>query len=310
MKAQKIFFVLISLVLFNGCFNKSKELTELSPVPNSDKDLIVKSGTVSNKTVPPSSGSEGETEKFKSIQTVFNSEVPLLKDRMIVRNGTMNIEIENYSESEKKVTEAVQRANGYISNTTSSVNVSGKKQGTIEARVPAEKYEAFVSDISSIGKVMSQNITGNDVTEEYIDLEARQKTQRELEKRLLELLSERTAKLVDVVEVEEKLSEVRENIESTEGRMRFLKSQSSYSTLSVSLFEPALLQTSSGGGFFYEIESGFKKGIEGFTDVLSWLIAFVIAFSPVLIFIGIVIFFVKRFLRNRKVRKENLLVQS
>lgn len=307
MKAQKIFMVLFCIAILGGCGNKSKETGDSTPILQNQMDL---SGTANDKVAPTSTERNSKVDEFKTIQTNFDSEIPVLKDRMIIRIGSMNIEIENYSESDKKVTEAVARANGYVSNTTTTVNVSGKKQGTIQVKIPADKFDGFVQDVSNIGKVMSENISGKDVTEEYIDLEARQKTQRELEKRLLDLLNEKTAKLVDVVEVEEKLSSVRENIERTEGRMRFLKNQSAYSTLSISLFEPALLQTSSGGGFFYEMKTAISKGLEGFTDVLSGLIAFMIAFSPVLIFIFVILFIIRRYIRNRKAKNGNLQVQS
>ncbi|MBK8551943.1 MAG: DUF4349 domain-containing protein [Ignavibacteria bacterium] len=202
------------------------------------------------------------------------------------------------------------RQNGYITNSNSSVNTSGKKQGIIEARIPLQNFDTFISNVSKSGKVMSLNVTGNDITEEYIDLEARHKTQKALEERLIELLEEKTAKLTDVVEVEQKLADVRAQIESMEGRMRYLKNQSDFSTLSISLFEPSLLQTSSGGGFFYEISEAFKEGLNGFTDVLTGLITFMIAFSPVLIFGLIVFVLIRRLVLKRKNKKPDVQVQA
>jgi hypothetical protein len=85
--------------------------------------------------------------------------------------------------------------------------------------------------------------------------------------------------------------------------MRFLKDQAAYSTLTVSLYEPAILQTSSGGGFFYELERGLKKGLTGFTSVLSGIITFIIAFSPILVVLLVILYFVRRYLRKRKQAK-------
>ena len=109
-----------------------------------------------------------------------------------------------------------------------------------------------------------------------------------------------------MVEVEEKLAGVRAQIESMEGRMRFLKSQSEFSTLTISLYEPSLLQTSTGGGFFYEIEEAFKKGLNGFTDVLTGLITFVIAFSPVLLIGSLIFLLIRKYFRNRKIKKADI----
>lgn len=222
--------------------------------------------------------------------------------RMIIRTGTMSIENDNFDETEAKAKEITKNLGGYITNSTSQVNQSGKKQGSITVRVHADKYDELLAEMAKIGKVMNQNITGRDVTEEYVDAEARLKTQRELESRLLQLLAEKTANLTAVVEVEQKLASVRENIEKTEGRMRMLKDQASFSTVTVSIFEPAILNTSS-GGFFYELERGFEKGLTGFTSILAGLITFIIALSPILAVLGLVIYLTVRYIRKKKTVK-------
>jgi hypothetical protein len=222
--------------------------------------------------------------------------------RMIIRSGTMSIENDSFDETDNKIKEITRNMGGYVTNSTSQVNQSGKKQGTLTIRVQADKYDALLSEIAKTGKVMNQNISGRDVTEEYVDAEARLKTQRELESRLLQLLAEKTANLTAVVEVEQKLAAVRENIEKTEGRMRMLKDQASYSTITVSIYEPAILNTSS-GGFFYELELGLEKGLTGFTKVLSGLITVVIAISPIIAILGLLIYIAIRILKKRKTVK-------
>lgn len=223
--------------------------------------------------------------------------------RMIIRTGTMSMEVDSYDETEGKIKDIVKNFGGYLTNSASKLNADGKKQGSITIRVASEKFDAMISELSKIGKVMNQNITGKDVTEEYMDAEARLKTQRELESRLLKLLAEKTAKLTDVVEVEQKLANVRENIEKTEGRMRYLKDQASYSTLTVSVYEPSLLTTSSGGGFFYELGQGVKKGLSGFTSVLRGIITVIIALSPIIIIVLIIAYFIVRYFRKKKAAK-------
>lgn len=223
--------------------------------------------------------------------------------RMIIRSGTMSVEADNFNETEAKVKQIVGSVNGYVTNSSSQLNPSGKKQGTITIRVSSDKFDMLLDELGKIGKVMNQNISGKDVTEEYMDSEARLKTQRELESRLLQLLAEKTANLTSVVEVEQKLASVRENIERTEGRMRYLKDQSAYSTLTLSLFEPAILNTSSGGGFFYEIGQGVKKGLSGFTSVISGIITFVIALSPIIAILGLAIYITVRVIKKRKLAK-------
>ena len=82
--------------------------------------------------------------------------------------------------------------------------------------------------------------------------------------------------------------------------MKYLRDQASYSTLAVSVYEPSLLSTSTGGGFFYEIEQSFKRGLSGFTAVLTGIITVVIAMLPVLIIAYVIIYLEMRYFRKRK----------
>lgn len=292
MKNLIIFALLFGFVFsFSGCKQDESKNTE------TEKTTVKKQNFQT---------SEGDNLKIQGVSSTEEKNKPKddinidISKRMIVRTGSMNLETENYDITEKKITETLNKHSGYIENSSSSVNSSGKKQGVMTIKVPADKYDVLLSEITTFGKVVSMNTKATDITEEYIDLEARQKTQKELEQRLLKLLSEKTARLTDVVEVEEKLASVRKNIESIDGRLRYLKSQTSYSTLTISIFEPSLLETSSGGGFFYEIGQGIKKGIRGFTEILSGIIMLIIALLPVIIIIITIYLIIRRIIRKKK----------
>ena len=309
MKYAKLFilaYILPFIVALNACQNADKKTVDRDSQKITVNDLEAPPTGIEEKNSPRSmvmvdNTSDGNIQPVNYQQQTENYNTQ--DKRMIIRSGTMSIEAEIYGDTEAKVKQIVNGLNGYVTNSSSQLNPSGKKQGTITIRVAADKFDVMVDELSKIGKVMNQNINGRDVTEEFMDSEARLKTQRELESRLLTLLAEKTANLTSVVEVEQKLAQVRENIEKTEGRMRFLKDQASYSTLTVSVFEPAMLNTSSGGEFFYEIGQGVKKGLSGFTSVVSGIITFIIALSPILAIAGIILYFVIRIFRKRKLAK-------
>lgn len=307
-KLNKSVLFLVLFLLLAGCTDREDRLFTKKDAPENLEEDITTSGSLDAPKSDKKRSSEFEKDKVKTIsyqsgEQEGSGQMQVL-DRLIIRTGTMKLEVDNYDETEKKIIEIVRNHNGFVSNNTSRLNPSGQKQGTITVRVPTDKYDILIADVAATGKVMSQNISSRDVTEEYIDLEARQKTQKELEARLLKLLSERTARLTDIVEVEEKLANVRNNIESTEGRMRFLRNQADFSTLTISVFEPALLETSSGGGFFYELGQGFKKGLVGFTEVLSGLIMIIIALLPVIGILFIIYLIIRRIWKKRKAKKE------
>lgn len=305
MKNPKFKAVLIFLSLFilvSGCQHKDKEIISTQPnVITEDRD-IKKSDEAPTTTMQKTMTGAKETDKNVGNIPTQNAQNVDVTKRMIIRTGSMGVEVEKFDDAARIVTDVVKKNGGYISNTTSSQNSSGKKQGTLVLKVPADKYDALISEVSAVGKVMSQNINANDITEEFIDLEARQKTQKELEQRLLKLLSEKTARLTDVVEVEQKLASVRQVIESIDGRLRYLKNQSEMSTLTLSLYEPAMLTTSSGGGFFYELGQGVKSGLRGFTDILRGMITLVIALLPLIILALILFWIIRRIIKKKKIK--------
>lgn len=296
-----LIFVFAIISFFTGCQHDDKSPQTYNKnidVPQTSQDI-----TETERTSSPKNETSGRIQNVTYQEQTEENTYNTQDKRMIIRKGTMSIEVDSYDETEGKIKDIVKNFGGYLTNSSSKLNADGKKQGSITIRVATEKFDAMIEEISKTGKVMNRNITGKDVTEEYLDSEARLKTQRELESRLLKLLAEKTAKLTDVVEVEQKLANVRENIEKTEGRMRYLKDQASYSTLTVSVYEPSLLNTSSGGGFFYELGQGVKKGLSGFTSVLRSMITVIIALSPIIIIVLIIAYFTVRYFRKKKAAK-------
>src|SRR4030095_12158582 len=188
-------YILPFIVAVNGCQNSSKQdqpktqnTVMEEPPPVTDNEKLSTGITSDLKT--QSDGS------FQTINYQLQTENYNTQDkRMIIRSGSMNIEADNYNETEIKVKQIVTGFNGYVTNSSSVVNANGKKQGALTIRVAADKFDVLRDELAKTGKVMNENITGRDVTEEYMDSEARLKTQRELESRLLRLLEEKTANL-------------------------------------------------------------------------------------------------------------------
>lgn len=298
MKISKLFFILSLTILLPlySCGKYSEKTATNNPEPNLFKSYDLDAP-------PPLSEKQDKVSGSTNNDIKLVSDVPDVVNRMVIKTGTMNLETEKYDESINQISDYVKKAGGFISNSSSQVNASGKKQGAITIRITSDKYDAMVKDMSNFGKVLNSQINGSDVTSEYIDLQARMNTQSELEKRLLTLLNDKTAKLIDVVSVEEKLASVRESIEKIQGRMKFLKNQTDFSTLTVSVYEPSLMTTSSGGGFFYEIGRGFSKGLKGFTEILSGMITFFIALMPVVILLIILAYIAILIYKKTKARK-------
>jgi hypothetical protein len=157
---------------------------------------------------------------------------------MIIRTGQASIEVEGLDPAVVKLRQLATQMGGYIANSSFAGGRDQVRTATIELKIPAAKYDQVVGGLNGLGKLESINTQAEDVGEEYVDVAARVANSHRLEERLVSLLATRTGKLQDVLDVERELARVREEIERNEGRMRYLKTRASMSTLSVTLHEP------------------------------------------------------------------------
>lgn len=227
---------------------------------------------------------------------------PANVERKIIRNASITLEADEPAKAAQRVASVAEARGGFV--VTSETRQQGGSKGekgyevyTVELRVPAAQFDAALADIRGAGaSVTAQKITGRDVTEEYIDLEARLRTQRALEAQLLEIM--RGARSVsDAVAVQRELTNVRTEIERVEGRRRFLENQSSLSTIAVTIQPPAPLVSTT--GFFRGVGSAFGEGVDIAAAVTLFLIRVALALIPVFLFVGLPAYFLLRFLVRR-----------
>src|SRR5262245_4061329 len=157
---------------------------------------------------------------------------------MVIRTATASVEVDSLERALAQLKELGARIGGYVANSAIEVGKSRQRQGNIEVKVPAARFEEALSGLTPIGRLESVNVEAQDVGEEFVDVTARMENAKRLERRLIELLATRTGKLKDVLEVEQSLARVREEIERHEGRIRYLNAHTAMSTLTVTVHEP------------------------------------------------------------------------
>lgn len=237
--------------------------------------------------------------------TPTSSPLPEPVQRKIIRNGQITINVESVDSADTRLARIAATNNGYISNTSRFRSSGNAITGTTELRIPSERFDAVLAAIKGLGELEAESITTSDVTAEFIDLSARLKTQQELETRLLALLQERGAKLADIIEVESKLAQVRTEIESIQGRLRFMQQQVSYSTLAITMVEPGAVGVGSTETFGGRMERAFRMGIDGLVDVIGVLITAVLALLPLLAFgVGLYFLVLRPWFRRRRAKRE------
>lgn len=184
---------------------------------------------------------EKDSAKPASIMAATVGGVPgseLSKERQVIYTADLRIEVSDFGKAVERIKSVVESAGGFIANSSVDQSNDERRSGSVDLRVPKARFRDVMDDVKALGKVKHENLHGQDVTEEYTDLEARLGNARKLEARILELLQRESKSLKDILEVEKELAEVRGTIEEFEGRKRFLDDRLTLATISVGLFEP------------------------------------------------------------------------
>jgi hypothetical protein len=207
-------------------------------------------------------------------------------------------------EAQQKITQIAESKGGFVVESTQSssdVKAATRDTVTMTLRVPAGKFNEALEEIrKASNRVIVETVKGQDVTEEFIDIEARLKAKRALEEQFLEIMK-RGSTVQDALNVQRELATVRGEIEQIEGRKRFLESQASLSTIKIKLQTPAAFSANA-PGFFHQLGQAFGKGFDAALSFILILVTFLIALLPFLILVVLPIYLVIRYLlrKNRK----------
>jgi hypothetical protein len=162
-------------------------------------------------------------------------------------------------------------------------------------RVPAAQFDTAVTQILNLAnRIIAHNITGQDVTEEFIDLEARLKTQKALEEQFLEIMKQ-AHKVEDALAVQRQIAEVRTEIEKLEGRRRFLENRASLATITVNLTAPTAIVVNA-SGFRRTVRDAVSDSVDLAVGIVILLIRFVILMVPIVLLILLPLYFVGRYI--------------
>ena len=201
--------------------------------------------------------------------------------RKLIKEGRVEFETENIDSTRKTTFRIVGLYQGYISS-DQEYKSSGRTSNTLTIRVPAKNFDRLLSEATSgVDKFDSKEITMLDVTEEYLDIQARLNTKKELETRYLELLKQANT-VTEILEIEKQAGELRSEIESIEGRLKYLENQVSFSTLTMTFYQRTSIETAFGQKF----SDGFKNG----WDNLVWFFVLLTNIWPFIILgVGLII---------------------
>ena len=284
MKILKLFFIL-AIAFTVSCSNNSKTDFSLGEMDSYEAESEIMA-------VAERSAVGAQTE-------ITNQQVSYIKDKKIIKDANIGVKVDDYNSYRPTLDSSIYKLNGYISNENLEKN-DYNIQCYISIRLPANDFETFLSFLEEGPiKLLHKNVSARDVTEEFIDIEARLKTKKEVEKRYIELLS-KARNIKEILEVEEKLRIIREEIEAREGRLKYLKNQVAFSSVHLQItqdldykYEPIKEKS-----FLQRLWKSIHGGWKGFIAFLLFLVRI----WPVIL-IGIVTFYYIRRVSRKKSKK-------
>lgn len=304
MKRPSILLVLLSLVL-SACggsdesTSSSDSLERGASAQGGDEAIVTMDAAQSTSApaqAPPSSGTPNREEsgqpRVVSVSAADTAVIPPMPgpgqptvslNPMLIRTGTATVQVDSLEQGIAQVRALAQRVGGIVGNTTISSGAHTARQATVELRIPSMNFDRAVTGLAPVGRVEQVNVTAEDVGEEFTDVTARVANARRLEARLLDLLDRRTGRLEEVLNLERELARVREEIERYEGRLRYLRTRTSVSLLTISLHEPQAVLGSPGDR---PIRDAFRHAWRNFVDMVAGLIAA----SGILIPLGLLLY--------------------
>lgn len=311
MKSPKFLILLLSVTLFTGCYQSERSARSLEPAPPGTARTETKTqGYVGDSAKKDQESSEQQRamQQVSLNQAQQSQSMAEAMNRKILRNADLTLEVSDPGIVQRKITSIAESLGGFVVLSESKQQQTRESGGqellvNVVVRVPASQFDAALNEIRAQGtRVIEEKTAGQDVTEEFIDLEARIKTQKALESQFLEIMKQ-AKKVVDALEVQRQVADVRTEIEKLEGRKRFLESRASLSTITVKLQTPmAIVVTTS--GFGRNIRTAVADSITVAGAIVLFMIRFVIIMIPILILIVLPGALLARFIVRRSKRME------
>ena len=216
-----------------------------------------------------------------------------LQGRKIIRNGAIDLRVENASATLRKAEAIVNAHGGFLAD--QQANYDRGSDITVVYRIPASAFDATLQGLTGLGKVISAQVSSNEVTGQVIDLESRLRSKRAAADRLRILVGQ-AIKPADVLAIESELANREADIESMQAQLSGLNDQVSLSTLRAHIFTPSagpVIEPTAKPSF----ASGWKRGVKAFTDVAAWVAAglgALLPFAPLLLVLVLAWLIVRR----------------
>jgi hypothetical protein len=223
------------------------------------------------------------------------SQAQVASGPMIIRTAELSLITNAFDNARTNLEAILKRHHGYVGDLKVGGVTGSERTLTATLRIPADQLDGALLEIKKLGRVESESQSGQDVTSQYVDLEARLGNSRNTEKRLTDLLRDRTGKLSDVLEVEQELARVRGEIEQMEAERKTMSNQISYATLNATITEDYKAQLQAfPPSTFTRLSNAAVEGYRSMVDGIMALALFLLSTGPSILLWGAILFFPAR----------------
>jgi hypothetical protein len=234
--------------------------------------------------------SEPRLQSMKQKDEAPTSEKAIEVKRKLIKRGRLRFEASDLEAKAQEVKQLSLKYRGYLSNEETH-SYGDRVEYTYTVRLPSAEFDAFLNDLSNgVDYFDEKNISVDDVTEQFLDVEARLKTKKALEVRYTELLS-KARNVTEILEIERELGKVRAEVESMEGRLKYLSDQVAFSTLDISFYKRVGKDSRFGNKFTDSLKMGW--------NILVSLVLGIVTLWPIVILAILGLWMFRRF-RKRK----------
>ena len=235
--------------------------------------------------------------------------------RKLIKNADMTVETEDLSALMDNLNSRINEYGGYVESSyvDNGNQYSSYRNASLTVRIPSDKLDAFINNIGEVSNVLSKNLSVVDITLEYVDTEAKRSSLETEQKRLLELM-DRAETIDEIIVIEQRLSEVRYELESAERQIRSYDNQVDYSTVNIQIREVVKYTPVEERSRWQEMTEGFMESLVSVGEgLLDFGVGFVIALPFIIVWaiiIAVIVLIVMGIVKGSKKRKTKKLAKA
>lgn len=302
MKKKVLGLLFLAIMLVLSACSASEDASESKDSYNQDMSDGESSNEIATEEMENVANDSSQTSDSDETAEASAEGAVVSTNRMIIHQASLSVNVKELDKAQATIEQKVAHYGGYIVESNVYKEDDQTSSGKMVVRIPEKHFEKFLADAEGqVAKVLERNVTGQDVTEQYVDLQSRVKSKRAVEERLLAFMS-KAQKTEDLLKISADLAKVQEEIEVMVGKMKYLENQTSFSTVELLMYENKVVVP--------EIESKelntwekTKKQLATSTNSLlatgSALIVFFIGNLPVLLILTLIGFGVYWFVRKK-----------